>query len=59
MLPFRINELPHFQAEDPLYQWDNGTPVFVPRSTEFKFADRVKKRDALDEFDEIEQGHGV
>ena len=43
-----------------LYQWDNGTPVFVPRSTEFKFAAReIKKRDALDEFDEIEQGHGI
>ena len=42
-----------------LYQWDNGTPVFVPRSTEFKFTDREKRRDALEEFDEIEQGHGV
>jgi hypothetical protein len=43
-----------------LYQWDNGTPVFVPRGTEFMFADREKKkRDALDEFDEIEQGHGI
>jgi hypothetical protein len=43
-----------------LYQWDNGPPAFVPRSTEFKFADREKKkRDALEEFDEIEQGHGL
>ena len=32
-----------------LYQWDNGTPVFVPRSTEFKFSNAVKKqRDALE-----------
>jgi len=35
-----------------LYQWDNGTPVFVPRSTEFRFAEREKKRrDALEAFD--------
>jgi hypothetical protein len=43
-----------------LYQWDNGPPAFVPRSTEFKFTAREeKRRDALDELDEIEQGHGI
>jgi hypothetical protein len=43
-----------------LYQWDNGPPAFVPRSTEFRFTAREeKRRDALDEFDEIERGHGI
>ena len=43
-----------------LSQWDNGPPAFVPRSMGFTFTAREeKRRDALDEFDKIEQGHGI
>ena len=43
-----------------VYREGKAPGPFVPYSPEFKFADREKKRrDALDEFDEIEQGHGV
>jgi len=40
-------------------RWGKTAGVFVPYSPEFKFADMARKRDALDELDEIEQGHGV
>ena len=40
-------------------RWGKTAGVFVPYSSEFKFADTARKRDALDELDEIEQGHGV
>jgi hypothetical protein len=43
-----------------VYREGKAPGTFVPYSPEFKFSDREKKRrDALDEFDEIEQGHGV
>ena len=40
-------------------RWGKTASVFVPYSAEYKFADMARKRDALDELDELEQRHGA
>jgi len=43
-----------------MYREGKSPGTFIPYSAEFKFTEyEQKRRDALDEFDEIEKGHGL
>jgi hypothetical protein len=41
-----------------LYKWGEAM-AYVPKSTEFKFTNLVKKKDALEQLQDLEEGYGL
>ena len=41
-----------------LYKWGDAV-AFVPKNPEFKFADKVRKKDALEQLQDLEEGYGL
>jgi hypothetical protein len=42
-----------------LYQNDNGGMAVVPYNPEFKITDKVRKKDALEQLQDLEEGYGL
>ena len=42
-----------------LYQNDQGGMAVVPYSADCKFADKAKKKDALEQLQDLEEGYGL
>jgi hypothetical protein len=42
-----------------LYVNDSGGMAVVPYSPEFKFTDKVRKKDALEQLQDLEEGYGL
>ena len=42
-----------------LYENESGHMVEVPYDPAFKFADKVKKKDALEQLQDLEEGYGI
>jgi hypothetical protein len=41
-----------------LYKWGEAM-AFVPKNPEFKFTDKVRKKDAVEQMQDFEEGYGL